>query len=166
MPSEIKGKIQVLRSGSETMTAVLRASRVGEHPGSESILALGWAREAEGSGWSRVWEQDTCASLWETEIIIPGCCCKRQEREFPLGEHRGQEGFGAASRDIDPRCHLLLGPLNFQAQALKKPNEQTSHCRCCSAPGLVLCSGNACDQDPVLFTTCRRVRRSKKRSLM
>lgn len=83
-----------------------------------------------------------------------------------LGQCLGQEGFGAALQDIDPLHLLLLGPLTCQTQALKKPNEQTFLFCSYSAPWLFPCSGNACDQDPVLFTTSRRVGRSKKRSLM
>lgn len=180
MPSEIKGEIRAPHLGSKTMTAVMRTSRLQEHPsskiipalrasrlqenlGSESILALSWTQEAEGSGQTRVSEQDACTSCCITEIMILVHHGKRQESEFPLGQCCGQEGFGAVLQDIGPPCLLLLGPLVCWARALKKPAEQTSLLCSCSAPRLFPCSGNAYDQDPVLSTTSRRVRRSKKK---
>lgn len=77
--------------------------------------------------------------LWKTGIITLDCCCKGQEKEFLLGQCHGQEGFGTALQDVDPLHLLLLGPLTYQTQAFRKPNEPTS----CPAPWLFLCSGNS-----------------------
>lgn len=120
---------------SESISA-LRASRLQENLGSESILALSWTQEAEGSGQTRVLEQDACTSCCITEIMILVHHGKRQESEFPLGQWCGQEGLGAVLQDIGPPCLLLLGPLVCRARALKKPAEQTSLLCSCSAPRL------------------------------
>lgn len=160
MLSEIKGEIRFPRSGSKTMTTMLRASQLREHPGS---------RLGAGGRGQRL-EQDPGAGRLriplENRNNIPGSLLQEAGEGIPTWTTSWAGEVWSSIAGYDLPCLLLPGPLTCQAPAFKKPNEQTSLFCSCSAPWLFPSSGNACDMDPVLFTTSRRVGRRKKRSLL